>query len=423
MKRNLGKILLLILLSTHLFSAVVAKLDKYEIQRGEGVTLSISAEGKDAPKGKDRDFILEMKVDKKEVFIGEPIKLTVVFKRNFQKDIANIKYEPPKFENLWVKKIEKKELKEEGKYLVHTLSYLLFPQKSGILQIEPARVDIARKVKSQDKFFVVIERLIWRSLFSNSLKIRVKALPNSLEVYGSLKMDVFLDKNKTIPNNPVNLTINISGSGNIDDIKEFELNIPNATVFADKPKRESFISDGEYKGSFTQKFAIVSDSNFTIPAISFLYFDKDKNKTSKLKSKTLFVEVESTKKTEFAVIQKPKDSKKHKSIKEPKESRKQINAFVYLMAGFFMGIVFVLMLSMKDRLKFKSLKVTSLQTRIKKAKSDKELIKLLLPFAKNKKELSEIVTKLEENIYMGKSHKIKRKEVLKILKELHTHRK
>ncbi len=124
-----------------------------------------------------------------------------------------------------------------------------------------------------DPFFnSFVSNINWKKIYSNSLTINVRPLPNGLELYGDFKISASVDKKRVHTNKPVNLTIRVEGEGNIDDIKKFELNLDNAVIYSDEPKIKSKLINGKYYGEFTQKIAIIADNNFTIPPFKHKVF-------------------------------------------------------------------------------------------------------------------------------------------------------
>jgi len=59
---------------------------------------------------------------------------------------------------------------------------------------------------------------------------------------------------------------------------------------------------------------------------------------------------------------------------------------------------------------------TPLQKRIRKAKDDKELYEMLLPFATDK-DIKKILEKLEANIYKGEKNRIDKEEIIEVLED------
>jgi hypothetical protein len=295
------------------------------------------------------------------------------------------------------------------------------------LTIGPIVAHLGKYVKSKDPFFgndpffqMFNSEIKWTKISSNKLNFNILPLPNNLEVYGKYKISATVDKTKVYANKPVNLTLKIKGVGNIDDIKKFDLNIPNAVVYADEPKIKTFIDANGYGGEFVQKIAIIADSNFTIPAINFSYFDKDLKKEVTISTKPINITVLGGKKQN----DKPKiiSSNLQNSLNEDKNCKNssKCNAFVkilYMLIGIILGSAGYY-LTLKFIEAKKSKKELPLIKKIKKAKNNKELFNLLLPFAKSSEKLDEILKKLEENIYKNGTHKINKNDIIDIIEDI-----
>ncbi len=80
-------------------------------------------------------FVLEMGVDKDEVYVGEDIDLTVTFKRKIDARVDKLEVGEPKVEDFWVKKVDMIERTSESDYIVEKIHYKLFPQKGGTFHI------------------------------------------------------------------------------------------------------------------------------------------------------------------------------------------------------------------------------------------------------------------------------------------------
>lgn len=375
-------------------------------------TKPISLVIKKRPEGKIEPFTLEMKTNKKEAYVGEPIELTVIFKRSLEENVVDVRFEPSKFDGFWVKQQQKQTKSFEGDYEVHTLKYTLFPQQSGHFNIEPAKINVGIQRKTRDMLEMFARRIKWRGVFSNSLEFEISSLPEGLNIYGDFNIETVADKKKLKAGEPLNFTIKINGKGNIDDIEDFDLNIPGAMVYADKGKRSSFIENGRHKGTFTQKFAIISDQNYTIPSLGFKFFDEATKSKKALATKSFDIEVTGSIQKSKAVIEKatPQKTAKLKNAVQ-KEPVGILENILYLIAGFFIGIISLAVFRFfRYRKKDKE---TSLQMKIKKAKDDKKLLSILLPYNKKSKEITKTIEMLEENIYLRKSHKIDKKDLQK----------
>ncbi len=348
----------------------------------------------------NRDFDLEMYADKKEAFVGEPIKISIVFRRRIGKSIQDIKFYPPSFENFWAKKLISTPKEIVGSFVSQTLQYAIFPQKSGTLEIKPASLDIAALKRDKEGYSYITK---WTKIVSNSLKIDVKPLGDNLKIYGKFNLSVKVDKKEIPSNTPVTLKIKIKGEGNIDDIDDFSLKIPKATVYKTSPKIVANYRDGKYEGFFSQNFTIVSKKSFMIPSLEFSYFDKDKKRRVTLKSDPVFIKV----------IGEAKD-RKVKVIKADKAKEEEVDMKKVIIISLFTFIVGVLIgFLIKQSWRKPKKRLSSIQKRIKNAKDDKELLQVLLPFLGRSKEIEEIVLALESNVYNNGGYKIDKKQLIK----------
>ncbi len=374
-------------------------------------------------------FILEIKLNKKEAFVGEPIKLTLSFKRKLNARIDKLQLGEPKLEDFWVKKVDKTTQSSEGDYIVETKEYQLFPQKSGEFKIPSveALVGIVSRRRGvgggvfDDPFFSAFTQdLSWKKIYSNEQNLTVHPLPNGLELYGNYAIKASVDKKKVHANKPVNLTIRVDGEGNIDDVKKFNLNIDSAIIYADEPKISSRLVGGVYQGTFRQKIAIIADSNFTIPSIELKYFDKVTKKVKTIKTEPIDITVigggeRVTKAIEVApnsIMQKPeiKTITKTEVIKEDSYLK-----YLFLAIGFILGTLTVLAV---DRLKRKvTKKESNIIKAIRKAKNNRALFDILLPYSKKDEVIAKALNKLEENIYRGGKNSIDREEIMEVFEE------
>ena len=374
-----------------------------------------------------RDASLELRANKNISYVAEPINLELILKVKANANIAQAQIEQPKFENLWVKQVGDVQKYQEGEYIIQMYRFLAFPQQSGIIEIGPIIADIAKiKKDAYDPFFgsgmsisLFGEDLKWSKIRSNKLVLKVKELPNNLELFGKFNIKAEVDKKRVKAGEAVNLTITVDGVGNIDDVKKFNIDIPNAVVYSDEPKVISGIKDGQYGGSFTQKVAIVADSNYTIPSLTLRYFDKDSKKEVVKKTKPISIEVIGGSKSS-AVIQKPKievasDNNYSKNAQVVVKKESSYIKYLMLIIGFILGAASILMWQKVKNKKVK--KELSIVKKIKKAK-DKELYKILLPYAKESQIVANELKKLEDNIYNGAKNKINKEAIIEYFEEL-----
>jgi hypothetical protein len=363
---------------------------------------------KDEKDGK-RAFIFKQKIDKSEVYVGEPILLTYIFKQRLDIELSEANFNAPSFHDFWAKTTRKVPNKIEDGYNLYTINYLLYPQKSGKLHIESGRMDIG-VLSSQKRDFFSFKQAKWKTLYTNPLEVNVKPLPQGVSLYGDYSFSVVADKNRTKANEPVNLTITITGEGNVDDIEDFTIKIPHASVYADKAKRSANLTNGKNSILFKQKFAIVSDRNFTIPSLKFKFFH---NKIEEIDSREFHIEVINSKKVpSHAILQKPQERGKP-LVKERVVYQKHdlITIMISSILSFIAGMV--VMWFYKRHGRREEGEMEPIQVRLKKAKEDKALLALLLPYIKATPKMQQLIKKLEENVYENASHTIDRKKIAK----------
>ena len=376
-------------------------------------TKPIKVEVKKETANKAEAFIFTLEADKNEAYIGEPINVVFTFKKHLNIDLAEANFDTPTFHDFWAKPMKKQPATVEGDYQVFRIHYLLFAQKEGAITIEPGRMDVGIAQKRKRDFFN-FERVKWKSLFSNEIEINAKPLPAGADIYGNFKMSVTVDKQKTKANEPVNLTVTIKGVGNVDDIKEYKLDIKDAIVYADKPQRKIYTNDKEELGEFTQKFAIVSDRNFTIDPLEFTFFDGEEEKIKHLKSEQFNIEVTgSLIKTQTAQLEK----KEPKTVEAPKtkivhDKASQTKLILFTLGGFLLGALSMFLLTLPKRRKIENEELP-LSRKIKKSKNDKELLSLLLPFVGKSDKIKSTIKALEENVYNNKENKIDKIDLIK----------
>ena len=379
------------------------------------------------------NFVIEVKADKQEVKVGESINLNVIFKYKLDSKIDKLQLSEPKLENFWIKKVDDVEKTSEKDYIVFKQKYLLFPQKSGEYDLSSLEADIGKIVKERisnemlddpllrnsffrDSFFdSVTNRLNWQKIYSNALHISVKPLPNNLELFGDYSLTSTVDKTFVDANQPVNLTISITGKGNIDDIQKYNLTISNVVSYADEPKIESTFQTDEYGGNFTQRIAFVAQNDYTIPRIELTYFDKNTNQVKTIHSEPISIKVINNNQNNSAVKIETNNTPKVSNDSKTSEIKKDKNINYIVLA---LIILFVILASL---LFFKKKKTTKVEKdtvkAIKKAKNDKELFELLLPYSKKSGIITDTLNKLEENLYKKTNHKIDKNELMNFFED------
>lgn len=122
-------------------------------------------------------------------------------------------------------------------------------------------------------------------------KLRVVVKENETPIIGAFTLDVLQDKKEVKAYEPYHLDIEISGTGNFEDIKSVEYKIDGVKVFSQKPITRVHLTKDGFKGTWNQKFAFIGSKDFIIPSKTIVYFDKIKNALKTLDISSLEVNV------------------------------------------------------------------------------------------------------------------------------------
>ena len=212
-------------------------------------------------------------------------------------------------------------------------------------------------------------------------KIAVDILDTPKELLGDLTLSVSKDEKKVKAYEPYHLDITYTGAGNFDAIKKFTFDLENVKIFTQEPIKNITVNQNGYEGSWTQKFAFVSDKDFSIPAKSVEYFNTLSGKIEVLKMDAIDVKVEAA-------------YKKTALLDEVEEVYSFDAQYLYyaisLVAGFLVGKI-------KFRPKSINTENEELIGKIKETKSFDELSILLI--LRDEKKFTSILEGIDSNIF------------------------
>ena len=379
---------------------------------------------------KSAPVVLDIKLSKTKVHVGEMVRFDLVFKKKPNVPVYKLDIEEPKFEDFWVKKLDGVKEGVDGEYTTQTYSYLLFAQKSGTLKIPAVTANVGQLSRQQrqgmDPFFnsAFGQQVRYTKVFSNPLSLEVEALPNNLELYGDFDIKAAVDKTTVLANKPVNLTVSVDGIGNIDDVQKFTLDLPGAVVYANEPVITSKLVNGKYVGHFEQKIVVIADSSYTIPPLQIRYFDQNSQKEAVKESSPIAIKVTGSAAKAPTVATAPSSKIESAVPQKTTTAAAAVTAsnswqeLLYAAAvGFVIGALFIWLLMRRDVEKVPKAEVmVSMEKRIQKCKSDKELFELLLPYKHEGRIVAEVLCQLEENLYRGTSHTIDKKALIGFFK-------
>lgn len=384
-----------------------------KIEKTEAKTIKML----EVTKTKSDLYDLSISVDKNEVFVGEAVEFTLRFKYKKDLQIVNLDLKKPAFENFWVKDLQtQKQQNIDPNYEMQEIKYLLFPQKSGKIDLASVRIDVTTMKNSSAGSFYLSTPTETKPVYSNSIKLNVKALPSGVNLIGDFQISSTVDKFSLTQGEAVSYKLHIEGRGNLDDLDEVVLDIPNTTIYDNPSQKEYNIQNNLYGGKYTKAYSIVGQNDFTIPSIKIRYFDKQtmEIKTIQTKSYDIKVKGETTQKKILEVGSVVTQDKTREVINRQVIETSFVEKIVYFMFGVLFSIILIgIYWYFKNRVKKEE---TVLFTRVKKTKTPDELFKLLVVYINIDEELDRIIYKLE-NLSI-QEYKNEKSTLLKTLKQL-----
>ena len=217
----------------------------------------------------------------------------------------------PKYVDFWSQNIDNQNNFKvyEGKYNGQNYRYVilrttvLYPQKTGELEIEPLTLDIPIDVQGnrRDIFGRRVMERVNKTISAGKRTINVKPLPlegkpdSFLGAVGDFSFEVTSNKTQLNANESLQLDVKVSGKGNLKLFTPPSVKLPS-TLEVYEPEHSESVSTtiGGMQGSITESYTIVPQFKGTYPVnpISFSFFDPKSEKYRTITSKEFTIEVE-----------------------------------------------------------------------------------------------------------------------------------
>ena len=256
------------------------------------------------------DILLRMILSRTTAFKGEPIRATLklYYRVNLRGDNGS-KF--PAFNGFWAQEIEQDAQPQRERYNGKVYEtqvikeYLLYPQQSGELTVEPAELNVVAQVLVQsanpDPFFGGGHEVydVRRSLRTAPVKVTVRDLPAGAPAsfsgaVGKFTMASDVPSTELAANSAATYTIKISGTGNLSFVQAPKLTLPSSFEQYNVKTTESInASAAGISGDrqFEYPFIARAEGAYDIEPIEFTYFDPQRVQYVTLKSKPLTLEI------------------------------------------------------------------------------------------------------------------------------------
>jgi hypothetical protein len=268
-----------------------------------------SSQNPEARIGKD-DILLRLRISDTELYKGESMRASLVlYTRVSVSNIADINIPP--FEGFWSQEtsFDNTPSREEynGRiYETYKLKeYLLSPQKSGKLNIEPTTMEVIVPVTIQENngfdpiFGGRRTYEVKRTLSTQPTTVNVKEFPANAPAsfngaVGEFTLQSTMPQSIINANSSDQIEITISGSGNLKFITAPAVSLPESfevydTKVADNVKLAGDITTGST--TYTYPFVARSAGSFTIPPIAFSYLNPTTGEYHTLTTEAFTIEV------------------------------------------------------------------------------------------------------------------------------------
>ncbi|WP_162126881.1 BatD family protein [Flavobacterium phycosphaerae] len=258
----------------------------------------------------DDNLYLIADISKTNPYLNEPI--TVVYKLYFSYNIGITNWKElnkPKYNDFWSQNIDIKELKaEDGMFKGERYRYVvlrktvLYPTKSGKLEIEPLSLDIDCQVPTNRRNFwgQALMTEDSKRVSAGSKIINVKPLPEHgkpTDFSGAVgRFDFKVKPSKTTLKSGESLDLNISviGSGNLKLFTLPKPVLPSALEMYD-PVHDENVSTPltGMTGRISDKYTIIPQykGNYQIKPLRFTYFDLSSNSYKTISSEPITINV------------------------------------------------------------------------------------------------------------------------------------
>jgi len=265
----------------------------------------------DQPQISSDDAIhLVAEISKGNPYVNEPI--TVVYKLFFSYNIGITNWRElnkPKYNDFWSQNIDIKQLvAEEGKYngekyrFVVLRKTVLYPQKSGKLEIEPLSLDIDVQLPTNRRNIFGQVQIIedHKRVSAGSKTISVKPLPEAGKpadfsgAVGRFSFTATPSKTNLKSGESLDLKVAVSGTGNLKLFSLPKPVVPNSFEMYDPVHSENVQTPlSGMNGSISDLYTIIPQfkGRYPIKPMSFTYFDLGTGRYKTITSPEIMVNV------------------------------------------------------------------------------------------------------------------------------------
>lgn len=272
-------------------------------------SVSISKDPNDSNYVVNENLHLVAEVSNISPYLNEGISIKYKLYYSPQINVTNVgEIETPEFENFWSQNIKIPRLQiERGSYKGDNYNFVtwkkivLYPQKSGKLEVLPLSLDVSVDVPTnrRDFFGNRIYNQVSKKVTAGKRSINVKVLPlNAPESFNGAvgKFDIKLKTNKTELNASESLqaTVKVSGNGNLKLFSTPSIKVPSSLEKYDPEYNEKVSTNlTGMKGFISNTYTLVPQfqGKYPIKPVEFTFFNPKSNKYETIYSDEIIINV------------------------------------------------------------------------------------------------------------------------------------
>ena len=259
---------------------------------GERLTsrpFSVRIRAAGAASGQQSDLFLTTQLSTATPYVGQQVLFTWRLYRRVQ--IADARLDPFEFNGFLVEdlgEVREFETQVNGRtFLVSEIRKALFPQEQGELVIPATRLSCQVPQRHRRRSGALLEDMFGRVtepkvLRSDPLRVEVRPLPAAPPGFsglvGRFELEAEVSQQEVRAGESVTLTLEVSGTGNVQMIPEPPMpELAAVKVYDDKPGSNIKRQASGLSGSRTFRKALVPQAagTLTLPAVRLVYFEPD----------------------------------------------------------------------------------------------------------------------------------------------------
>jgi|GEM_PF-4956606 len=235
-------------------------------------------------------FRLEVIVGDDEIYIGQ--QLLVTYRLYSKVQVADYDLQTnPTFNGFWVKDVSKDNplprvelINGEEWYVIELRKYLLYPQKEGILMLDPLKLTLNYQVSGGMGGFFQMFNTRQAEVISDTKKIGVKRLPEAGRpadfsgAIGKFSLKAMADRSEVKQDQYLNAYLVLSGYGNFGLLSPPQIpGDENWIVYDPSLQENTSVIKDTLQGEIKYTFALLPKKlgPLEIPVLSYSYFDPE----------------------------------------------------------------------------------------------------------------------------------------------------